>query len=73
MRSQRSRRRDKGLLRGHREHVGNGSNFLARVAMQAQFDPVMQDLLQTPAQTATYLNATIQTEKCLSQVGQRRK
>ena len=62
-------------LRGHRGHVGNGdrhgSNFHALVAMQAQFDPVLQDL--PPAGTARYLNATIQTEKCLSQVSQRRK
>ena len=43
-------------LRRHREHVGNGNrrdgNFLAPVAMQARFDPVLQDLLQTPARTA---------------------
>ena len=40
-------------LRGDRQHVGDGDcpggNFLAGVAMQAQFDPVLQpqDLLQT--------------------------
>ena len=38
-------------LRGNREHVGDGdchgSNFLALLAMQARFDPVLQDLLQT--------------------------
>ena len=60
---------------GHREHMGNGDrhggNFLALVAMQAWFDPVLQDLLQTPARTAKYLNATVQTEKCLSHVSQR--
>ena len=60
-------------LRGHREHVGNGDchggNFLALVAMQAWFDPVLQDLLQTPARTAKCLNATIQTVNCLSQLG----
>ena len=64
-------------LRGHREHMGNGNrhdgNFLALVAMQARFDPVLQDLLQTPARTAGYLIATILTEKCLYQVGQRIK
>ena len=59
-------------LRRHREHVGSGDchggNCLAVVAMQARFDPVLQDLLQTPARTAKCLNATIQTENCLSQV-----
>ena len=49
-------------LRGHREHVSNGNchgdNFLALVAMQAQSLPVLQDLLQTPARTATYMNTT---------------
>ena len=53
-------------LRGHREYMGNGNrhggNFLALVAMQARFDPVLQDL--NSARTARYLNATIQTEKC---------
>ena len=53
-------------LRGHREYVGDGDchggNFLALVAMQARFDPVLQDLLQTPARTAKYLSATIQNE-----------
>ena len=53
-------------LRGHREHVGDGDcyegNFLALVAMQARFDPVLQDLLQTPARTAKYLSAMIQNE-----------
>ena len=43
-------------LRGHRGHVGNGNcqgdNFLALVSMQAQSDPVLQDLLETPARTA---------------------
>ena len=38
-------------LRGNRELVGDGDchggNFLALVAMQARFDPVLQDLLQT--------------------------
>ena len=37
--------------RGNREHVGDddchGVNFLALVEMQARFDPVLQDLLQT--------------------------
>ena len=64
-------------LRGHRKHVGDGDrhggNFLALVAMQAQCDPVLQDLLQTPARTAKYLNATIKSEKCLSHVSQRLK
>ena len=53
-------------LRGYHEHVGNGDrhggNFLALEAMQAWFDPVLQDLLQTPARTTKYLNATVQTE-----------
>ena len=38
-------------LRGNREHVGDGDchggNFLALVAMQVRFDPVLQDLRQT--------------------------
>ena len=38
-------------LRGHREHVDDGDchgrNFLALVAMQARFDPVPQNLLQS--------------------------
>ena len=54
-------------LRGHREYVGNGGRhagyFLALVAMQARFHPVLQDLLETPAQTAKYLNTTIQVYK----------
>ena len=53
-------------LRGHREHVGSGDchggNCLAVVAMQARFDPVLQEILETPARTAKCLNATIQTE-----------
>ena len=32
----------------------------------ARFDPVLQDLLQKPARTAKYLNATIQTESVYS-------
>ena len=40
-------------FRGHRESVGNdsyhGGNFLALVAMQSRFDPVLQDLLRMPA------------------------
>ncbi len=70
------------VLRGRREHVDHGDchggNFFALVAMQAWFDPVLQDLLQTPARTAKYLNhndlnATIQTEEFLSHVSHRRK
>ena len=38
-------------LRGHREHVGDGDchggNFLALVAFQARFDPVLHNLLQS--------------------------
>lgn len=53
-------------FRGHREHVGDGScyggNFLALVSMQASFDPILQDLLRTPARTAKYLSAVIQNE-----------
>ncbi len=44
------------VLHGHCEHVDHGDchggNFLALVAVQAQFDPVLQDLLQTTARTA---------------------
>jgi len=40
-------------FRGHRESVGDdsyhGGNFLALVAMQSRFDPVLQDLLRMPA------------------------
>ena len=59
-------------LRGHRKHVDHGDchggNFLALVAMQDWSDPVLQDLLQTPARTAKCLNATTQPVNCLSQV-----
>ena len=41
-------------------HAGN---FLALVAMQARFRPVLQDLLETPARTAKYLNTIIQAHK----------
>jgi len=40
-------------FRGHRESVGDdscyGGNFLALVALQSRFDPVLQDLLRMPA------------------------
>ena len=36
------------------------------VMTHARFDPVLQDLLQTTARTAKYLNATIQTESVYS-------
>ena len=50
-------------LRGNREHVGNGDchggNFLALVAMQARFEPILQDLLQTHPIIESILSDTI--------------
>ena len=72
-------------LRGHRENVDHGDchggNFLALVAGKRgsirSYGSPLPYLRQTPARTAKYLNhndlnATIQTEKCLSHVSHRR-
>ena len=53
-------------FRGHRKSIGDkscyGGNFLALVAMQARFDPVLEELLQTPARKTKYLSPKIQNE-----------
>ena len=53
-------------FRGHRETVGEGEceggNFLGLVALVAQFDDVLADLISLPFRTTKYLSHKIQTE-----------
>uniref|UniRef100_A0A672HGU4 HAT C-terminal dimerisation domain-containing protein n=1 Tax=Salarias fasciatus TaxID=181472 RepID=A0A672HGU4_SALFA len=51
-------------FRGHRETIGkaNSGNFLAIVELTAKYDPVLQDLIDRPAQSVKYLSPAIQNE-----------
>ena len=53
-------------LRGHRETVGegvcDGGNFLALIALVAQYDEVLSELISLPSRATKYLSAAIQNE-----------
>ena len=60
-------------FRGHHEHVNDGRcegcNFLALVAMQAQFDPLFNELIQLPVRATKYLSQVIKNDsliRCVS-------
>ena len=50
-------------LRGHRETVGDGvcdgGNFLALVALVAQYDEVLSELISLPSRATKYLSGKI--------------
>jgi hypothetical protein len=53
-------------FRGHRETVSDGicegGIFLSLIATQAQFDPLLQELIRLPARATKYLSPQIQNE-----------